>query len=240
MGCIKNLIFRMKKGFLCTPFVVIAEEVLVPFITMSSTSVLANWSPQTIINTGTTLDWTVSGGVTIAKTTINYPTFNFSGNSGIANILVENVEGLTRLGCYQNSLTTLDVSKSTALEYLYIPLNFLTTLDLGINTVLATLSCYENSLTVLDISANTALTLLRCYNNTISVLDVSANTALTELACFGNNQAPSVTDQIFIDLDTNAQINGLLQIRNNRTSASDTARANLITKGWSIYDTYTT
>jgi hypothetical protein len=50
----------------------------------------------------------------------------------------------------------------------------------------------------------------------------------------------SVTDQVYIDLDANGLSNGVLQCRNNRTSASDTARANLITRGWNILDTYTT
>jgi len=268
MGAIKNLIFRMKRG-------------VASFITMSSTSVSATWSPQTITNTGITLDWTVSGDVTIAKTTIDDPTFDFSGNSGTADILVENVEGLTYLACYNNSLTALDISKdialtglncgynsltalnissNTALTVLDCGLNSITALDVSANTALIYLACYENSLTALNISSNTALTelycgtnplmqldvstnisltRLECSSNSLNALDISANTELIGLWCFGNNQAPSVTDQIFIDLDTNAKINGNLYIRNNRTSASDTARANLITKGWSVQDTYT-
>jgi len=251
------------------------------FITMSSTSVLASWSPPTISNSGTTLDWTVSGGVVIAKTTINDPTFDFSGNSGTANILVENANGLNTIGiyslgltaldistnttldvlqCYDNSiasldvsantalttlscainlLASLDVSTNTALTNLFCHANFLETLNISANTELETLYCYDNSLTDLDISINTALITLKCYNNSIASLDVSTNTLISFLDCSGNNQSASVTDQIFIDLDNNSVSNGILIIRNNRTSASDTARSNLITKGWSIYDTYT-
>ena len=188
------------------------------FITMSSTSVLASWSPLGIFNVGDTLDWTVSGGVVISKTTVNDPTFDFSGNTGTANILVEKVDGLITLSIPNLSLTILDVS---------------------MNTELIVLNCKNNTISALDVSMNTALEQLYCNNNTISALDVSMNTELTELWCFGNNQAPSITDQVFIDLDTNGVLNGYLDIRNNRTSASDTARSNLITKGWTITDTYT-
>jgi hypothetical protein len=50
------------------------------------------------------------------------------------------------LFCYYNQLTSLDVSKNTAL------------LDL---------QCYDNKLTSLDVSKNTALTCLGCNNNQI-------------------------------------------------------------------------
>lgn len=52
--------------------------------------------------------------------------------------------------------------------------------------------------------------------------------------------APAVTDQIYIDLAANGQSNGQLNIRNNRTSASDGARATLVSNGWSFNETYTT
>ena len=227
----------------------------VSFITMSSTSVSASWSPRTITNTSTTLDWTVSNGVTIAKTTINDPTFDFSGNSGTADILVENTGGLTHLACNDNSLTALDVSKGTALTYLDCGGNSLTALNVSTNTALTELECYYNSLTALDVSTNTALTYLDCGGNSLTALNVSTNTALTYLACNDNSLTALdvstntvliylvctdnpltalVTDQIFIDLDTNGVIGGTLFIRNNRTSASDTAIANLITKDWTI------
>ena len=54
---------------------------------------------------------------------------------------------LTMLQCYNNQLTTLDVSGCTALTGL---------------------SCYGNQLTALDVSNNAALKTLWCYNNQIS------------------------------------------------------------------------
>jgi len=48
----------------------------------------------------------------------------------------------------------------------------------------------------------------------------------------------SGNDDIYIDLDSNGLYNGSLTIQssNGRTSASDSARAALITRGWSITD----
>jgi len=173
-------------------------NIAIPFITMSSNSVSSSWSPTQITNSGSTLEWTVSNGVTIAKTTVDDPTFDFSGNTGTADIRVEKIDGLT---------------------------------DLYINNL---------SLTALDVSKNTALTILNCINNSIASLDVSNNTELLSLYCQYNNQGFTIIDQIYIDLDANGKLNGDLTIRQNRTSASDTARANLITKGWTITDNYTT
>ena len=186
---------------------------------MSSNSVSSSWSPTQITNSGSTLEWTVSNGVTIAKTTVDDPTFDFSGNTGTADIRVEKIDGLTSLTISVLGLTALDVRMNTDLTYL---------------------NCQNNTISILDVSKNNALTDLYCRSNTIPELDVSMNTELQLLYCYDNNQASSITDQIFIDLDANGKSNGVLQIRNNRTSASDTARANLITKSWTINDSYTT
>ena len=94
---------------------------------------------------------------------------------------------LTTLSCDNNQLTTLDVSKNTALTTLSCDNNQLTTLDVSKNTALTTLSCDNNQLTSLDLSKNTALTTLSCDNNQLTTLDVSKNTALTTLSC-DNNQ----------------------------------------------------
>ena len=93
---------------------------------------------------------------------------------------------VTFLDCIGNQLTTLDVSKNTALKSLHCSNNQLTALDLSQNFALKGLSCNNNQLTALDVSKNTALTELSCYNNQLKALDVSRNTALEELDCSGN------------------------------------------------------
>ncbi len=83
---------------------------------------------------------------------------------------------LMRLDCSGNPLTTaLDVSKNTALTYLFCPSNKLTALDLSGATALTGLYCGKgiyaggsvssNLLTTLDVSKNTALTFLECVGN---------------------------------------------------------------------------
>ena len=100
---------------------------------------------------------------------------------------VEHFTALMNLSCYENQLTSLDVSKNTALMSLTCYSNQLTSLNLGNNSVLTYLSCYENQLTSLDVSKNTALKTLTCYSNQLRSLDVSKNTALTLLWCDGNH-----------------------------------------------------
>ena len=114
---------------------------------------------------------------------------------------------LTYLDCYGNQLTSLDVSKNTALTYLDCGRNQLTSLDVSKNTALTYLDCRSNQLTKLDVSKNTALTTLYCWDNQLTKLDVSKNTALTDLACY-NNQLTSLdvsknTALTYLDCDNN-------------------------------------
>ncbi|HIY15663.1 MAG TPA: leucine-rich repeat domain-containing protein [Candidatus Alistipes cottocaccae] len=104
---------------------------------------------------------------------------------------IEYFEALSKLICYYNSLTSLDVRANTALTELYCANNELTTLDVSANTALTLLICGGNQLTSLDVSANTALTYLYCGDNQLTTLDESANTALTYLSC-GSNQLTSL------------------------------------------------
>ena len=92
---------------------------------------------------------------------------------------------LTSLSCYDNQLTSLDVSQNTALTYLGCHKNQLTTLDVSQNTALTNLSCYDNQLTSLDISKNTELYLFKCYNNP------GDGAVLPVTAWFGNDAIPS-------------------------------------------------
>ena len=95
-------------------------------------------------------------------------------------------KALKTLFCYGNSLTSLDVSKNTALTELYCFSNSLTSLNVSKNTALRTLNCNSNSLESLDVSKNTALEWLNCDNNSLESLDVSKNTALEWLDCESN------------------------------------------------------
>ena len=99
---------------------------------------------------------------------------------------IEHFTDLTKLDCRRNQLTSLDLSKNTALQVLNCNNNPLTSLVLGGNTALTKLSCTNNQLTSLDVSKNTALEELDCGDNQLTSLDVSANTALKQLYCMNN------------------------------------------------------
>ena len=91
---------------------------------------------------------------------------------GIADLRgIEFFSALTQLYCYENQLTSLDVSH---------------------NPALTTLSCYDNALTALDVSQNPALETLACSNNQITGIDVSHNQNLKELSCNNNSLLESV------------------------------------------------
>lgn len=242
MSVISKIIFRTKK-------------IIQGNITLSSTSILASWSPTSVVNPGTTLDWTVSGGVTIATTTINDPTFNFSTNTGTANVLIENAEDVITLDLRNLSIITIDLSNISSLDTLICSINSLTSIDVGQNTLLTELELQQNSLngidvsqntlltklvthtnplSTLDVSQNTLLTELQCSNNSLSTLDISNNTLLIVLACQFNSFSSTVTNQILADLVSNNQNNGTLFYRNNETGQGITDRATLITRSWTI------
>ena len=137
---------------------------------------------------------------------------------GITNLKgIEYFTSLKKLKCFNNQLTSLDVSKNTALTYLDCYSNQLTSLDVSKNTALTQLYCKNNQLTKLDVSKNTALTELNCSNNQLTKLDVSKNTTLFYLGCF-NNQLTS------LDI-SNTKINTLNYQGNNYQIVVDNDRA---------------
>ena len=93
---------------------------------------------------------------------------------------------LQRLNCSHNQLSKLDVCAIVELWELSCSYNQLTELDVSTNTKLRQLSCSYNQLSVLNISSNMELGSLSCYNNQLTELDLSANTGLCYLSCSDN------------------------------------------------------
>lgn len=107
-------------------------------------------------------------------------------------------------------VSTLDLSKNAALEFVSVPVNQLTKLDVTELSNLQGLHCSDNQLTQLDISNNTALKNLFVYKNHLTSLDVSKNTDLERF---------SVSDNQLTSLDVTNNVN-LIQLRahNNQLS----------------------
>ncbi|HKM94388.1 MAG TPA: T9SS type A sorting domain-containing protein [Prolixibacteraceae bacterium] len=126
---------------------------------------------------------------------------------------IQDFVALTLLDCYNNQLSSLNVSKNTKLTELY---------------------CYNNQLSSLDLSENTALTYLYCHKNSISSLDVSKNTKLKNLLCY-NNQLTSLD----VKNGTNAQIRVFDAINNPNLTCIlvDNKVATYLTTIWKKDDT---
>jgi len=82
--------------------------------------------------------------------------------------------------------TTVDVSKNVLLDSLNCEKNQLTSLDVTKCKELGKLSCWGNKLKTLDVTQCTKLDTLYCDQNQLQALDLSKNASLTELYCSDN------------------------------------------------------
>lgn len=180
-------------------------------------------------------------------------------NNSISILDVSNLISLTQLRCYNNSISVLDVSNLVNLNVLRCENNSINILDVSSLTNLTTLSCGDNSISILDVSnlvnatvitcgynsisvldvSNlTNLTTFYCFNNSISVLDVSNLVNITDLRCQNNQIDAATNSQILIDLDNSGLSNGYFRSSifggGSLTTAGQTAKLNLLSKGWTI------
>ena len=94
---------------------------------------------------------------------------------------IEHFKNLETLYCYEMGLTSLDVSKNTALKNLYCMYTEITSLDVSKNTELETLACQMTGITSLDVSKNLDLRELDCINTEITSLNIGNNPNLTSI-----------------------------------------------------------
>ena len=181
----------------------------------------------------------------------NCTTMNVSGKS-ISNLQgIKYFTALKELRCYNNPMTSLDVSGLTALTYLdcshpntYIGTK-LTSLNVSGCTNLETLYCSSNNISSLsvsdftnlknlDCSYNTSLTTLNCYRNNLTTLNVAGCYALKELLCFENANLAAITGLIhctaitYLDCEDCA-ITSLTAVKNMGNIATLLARNNKLT-----------
>ncbi len=94
---------------------------------------------------------------------------------------------LEELSCYNNSLSSIDLSHNPKLTALVAFSNKnLSALDVSGNPALATLNISGCAVTSLDLSKNPALTALDLSGTPVSSVDLSANTALTSVNVLGS------------------------------------------------------
>lgn len=222
-------------------------------ITFTTTSASANWSPESVVNSGNILKWSTTGAVTIAETEINDPTFDFSSNGAGGEIFVTITSdvgfvGLTELDFWVDDngngglISEIDVTNATDLTVLNMRYNQLSEIDVTQNVLLTDLILrgkQQISSGTVDLSANNALAFLHADNTQISTIDLSSKPNLVDVRLTQTDLTSTELDQIVIDLDNNGATNGNLEIANQNsgeslTGASAVAFASLINKDWNI------
>ena len=144
-----------------------------------------------------------SGTITTAQ--LNARTELEVNNKSISNMKgVEYFTQLTRLSCYGNNLTTIDVSSNTKLTYLNVFRNKLTSIT-GLNycSALEQLYLHNNKLTDVTVTYhsglrtfwirdNPNLTNLNCCRNALTNFDIANCTSLKTLMCFENSSLSTI------------------------------------------------
>ena len=104
---------------------------------------------------------------------------------------IEDFIALTNLNCFNNSISAIDVTNNTQLQYLNCSKNTLTALDVTLNIALTELRCGENTISTLNVTQNTLLEKLYCYENSLTNLNVTQNILLENFDC-NSNQITSI------------------------------------------------
>ncbi|MFL0354521.1 immunoglobulin domain-containing protein [Xanthomarina sp. GH4-25] len=135
-------------------------------------------------------------------------------NSTITDLTgIEGFTNLTRLVATDNSLTSINVTQNTALEWLYLGNNLFSTIDISNNLALTRLNIIGNNFSNIDVTNHTALTQLYIGGNNFSNIDVSNNLNLDRLSA-NDNQLTS------IDVAVNTLLTRL-ELQNNQIAAID-------------------
>jgi len=107
----------------------------------------------------------------------------FSGDLLVNGLSISDLTGIeafvniTRLDCYSNNLTALDVSNNLALTRLHCSDNQIETLDISANTLITDIQCHNNGvLSELNIANgnNSNINWMKAYGNSLSCIQIDA------------------------------------------------------------------
>ncbi len=135
---------------------------------------------------------------------------------------IEDFTALSMLFCFDNNLTTLDVSQNLNLSDFRCNNNQLTSLNISTNVNLSQLFCYNNMLTSLNLSGCPNLTDIRCQNNLITSINPAPCPDLIRLLC-NNNQLTTLSvasNPVLFDLRCNNNQLTSLNVSQNPALAS--------------------
>ncbi|MNK00969.1 Internalin-J precursor [compost metagenome] len=102
---------------------------------------------------------------------------------------IEYFTNLTYLNCFENQITTLDISALVNLEELYCAYNQINSINFGLDSSLKKLNCDQNSLVNLDVTGLVDLVELRCASNDLEFLFIGGLTNVELLDCNSNHIA---------------------------------------------------
>ncbi len=140
----------------------------------------------------------------------------FAQNLGINDLTgIEAFTNINRLDCYNNNLSTLDLSNNPSITHLQCENNSLSSLTVPASV--NHLQAENNDIVELDVSNTSVLGLLHVFNNNLTYLNVAngANSALSQFRCEGNpdlsciqldpNYTPSTAQFTLWEKDTTAR-----------------------------------
>jgi hypothetical protein len=116
--------------------------------TMTMTTAKQGTVSIELAGTGTaTIDWGDGSQPETKTITSGNTVFSHSYTTAVSRTITITGENVTKVGCYGNELTGLDVSNNTALASLSCGVNQLTSFDISKNIAMESLSCSDNQLT---------------------------------------------------------------------------------------------
>ncbi len=121
-------------------------------------------------------------------------------NDSLTSLILGANESLTFLGCFNNQLSSLDVSGCASIRQILCGFNPIEQLNLTNNPLLEILECNNSTLTTLDLTQNTQLTSVICNNTAIEQIQLPATGTLHKILCNNANlQSLDLTAVILLD-----------------------------------------
>ena len=149
----------------------------------------------------------------------------YNGSIFIPNKSIGDLTGISafvninNLNCYNNNLTSLDLSANIKLIGIACGKNNLNSIDLSQNTALVSLSLDNNQLKTLDISNNSVLKSLHCSENQLTTINGLQTSSVETLDCYQND---------LVQLSLPSSLKELSASENLLTSLNVTTCPNLI------------
>ena len=183
-----------------------------------------------------TIEW--GNGTTINSSNLSSLPIYFNKNYSDkkSHLITINGSGLNTISgmfCFNNELTSLNVSNNPKLKTLEILKNKLKDIDISKNIELTELNCTWNQLKSLDVTKNTLLEILSCENNQLTSLNVCNNTKLMSLFLRSNQLNSNQLNNLFKTLHKNKIWEKTIYIGGN-PGAENCDKSIATKKGWIV------